>query len=1192
MSDTVESLLKRQKVLANFGDFALQSEDLDEVLTEACRLVGDALGTGRAKVLEIEPGGESLFLRAGVGWDPGVVGHVHIPMGERSSESYAIEAAAPVITQDISQEPRFDVPPFMKEAGVVALANVPVFLPGRRAYGLLQVDDTVPRDFDENDTEFLRTYATILGPVIDRLLKLQELRASEERFRLTVGAATDYAIFVTDAEDCIIDWLPGAVAVFGWSAEEALGQPGAILFTPEDREAGEPEREIETARREGYAPNVRWHQRKDGSRVFIEGSVRALHEIQGGREGFLKIGQDVTQWREADERLRLSEERFQQIAQAVDQVFHIVDPAAGKLLYVSPAYERVWGRSPEPLFEDLRPFLEAIHPEDRARVAAAQARPMEARNEMEYRILRPDGAVRWIRDRVFPALTPDRKPEWRVGIAEDITKRKLAEMALLDRERELQTLTDALPVLVSYVDAERRYRFINKVYETWFPRRREEIIGKPVREVVGEAAYAEVAHHMDAALRGERVTFSQFLPYADTAGRHIEAEYIPRQAPDGSIEGFYTLVQDVTTRKAAEQALRESEERYRTLFNTIEAGFCVIEVILDGTHRPVDYRFVEANPAFERHTGLVDAVGRTARELVSDLEPFWIDTYGRVALTGEPARFENGSEPMGRWFEVRAQRVGEPKAYRVALLFSDITERRRAEERLRELNETLEAQVAERTADRDRMWRLTTDVMLVARFDGTITAINPAWERLLGWCEEQLLGRAFFDFVHPDDLPATLAEAGRLSEGVTTFRFENRYRAKDGSYRWISWIAVPEDGLIHAVGRDITAEKERQAELEAAQEALRQAQKMEAMGQLTGGVAHDFNNLLTPIVASLDILQRRGVGSEREQRLMEGAAQSAERAKTLVQRLLAFARRQPLQPVAVDIADLVRGMADLVSSTTGPQIRVAVEVEDDLPPAKADPNQLEMALLNLAVNARDAMPEGGTLRITAAAEEVKGPVAGRLKLKPSKYIRLSVADTGVGMDKDTLARAVEPFFSTKGVGKGTGLGLSMVHGLTSQLGGALVIHSRPGLGTNVELWLPQSQDRPEAAAPAVGLEQAQGRGTVLLVDDEAFVRLSTAELLEDLGYQVLEAASAEEALGVVRNGTPLDLVVTDHLMPGMTGSDLARTVRTLRPGVPVLIISGYAESEGIEPDLPRLTKPFRKDELVASLAGLAGGPAS
>jgi signal transduction histidine kinase len=259
---------------------------------------------------------------------------------------------------------------------------------------------------------------------------------------------------------------------------------------------------------------------------------------------------------------------------------------------------------------------------------------------------------------------------------------------------------------------------------------------------------------------------------------------------------------------------------------------------------------------------------------------------------------------------------------------------------------------------------------------------------------------------------------------------------------------------------DVTERIREQERLSQAEEKLRHAQKMDAMGQLTGGVAHDFNNLLTPIVGALDALQRKRVGGEREQRLISGAAQSADRARTLVQRLLAFARRQPLQATAVDIAGLVKGMADLISSTTGPQIKVSVEIAENLPPAKADPNQLEMALLNLAVNARDAMPEGGTLRISADEESIA--LGHRSGLAPANYLRLSVADTGTGMDEAVLAKAVDPFFSTKGVGKGTGLGLSMVHGLALQLGGALVIQSRRAVGTNVELWLPLSHEPAES----------------------------------------------------------------------------------------------------------------------------------
>jgi CheY-like chemotaxis protein len=278
-------------------------------------------------------------------------------------------------------------------------------------------------------------------------------------------------------------------------------------------------------------------------------------------------------------------------------------------------------------------------------------------------------------------------------------------------------------------------------------------------------------------------------------------------------------------------------------------------------------------------------------------------------------------------------------------------------------------------------------------------------------------------------------------------------------------------------------------------------------------------------------------------------------------------------------------MAQLIESTTGPQIRVVVDVAKEVPLAHADPNQLEMAILNLSVNARDAMTQGGTMRISASPEQVQG--AHRSKLKPGSYVRISVADTGTGMDEAILARAIEPFFSTKGIGKGTGLGLSMVHGLATQLGGALALSSRPGLGTNVELWLPVIE-RSSIAIETVPDARQAGRasGTVLLVDDDEMVRMSTADMLADLGFSVLEAASAEEALRIIERGEHFDVLLTDHLMPGMTGVDLAHAVRARLPKTPVLIISGFAENEGIPSDLPRLTKPFRQAELEATITSL------
>lgn len=471
----------------------------------------------------------------------------------------------------------------------------------------------------------------------------------------------------------------------------------------------------------------------------------------------------------------------------------------------------------------------------------------------------------------------------------------------------------------------------------------------------------------------------------------------------------------------------------------------------------------------------------------------------------------------------------------------------------------------------------------------------------------------FYGGLHDDDREPTMAAFTAAIDPEQRALYDVEYRTVGKEDGIVRWVAAKGRGIFNEAGRclrvagtavEITSRKcaeealrELNATLEAriatalkerdaVEEALRQSQKMESMGQLTGGVAHDFNNLLTPIIGSLDLLQRKGVGGEREQRLIAGAMQSAERAKTLVQRLLAFARRQPLQSVAVDIGLLVHGMEDLVSSTTGPQVKLAIDVSADLPWARADHNQLEMAILNLSVNARDAMPDGGTLRLSARTETV-GP-GHRSGLNAERYLCISVADTGSGMDETTLMRAAEPFFSTKGVGKGTGLGLSMVHGLVSQLGGALTLQSQIGIGTTVELWLPVCAAEAHVDAVPDKVISPIAPGTVLVVDDEDVVRMTTADMLVDLGYRVIEASSAEEALRLIGEGAQFDLLVTDHLMPGMTGTDLACAVRDLAPERAVLIVSGYAETAGIDKKYARLTKPFRRDDLADSLRQLRG----
>lgn len=705
---------------------------------------------------------------------------------------------------------------------------------------------------------------------------------------------------------------------------------------------------------------------------------------------------------------------------------------------------------------------------------------------------------------------------------------------------------------------------------------------------------------------------------------YFSFSYSPIRNETGQIAGVFCPVMETTARvfgerraafllnleyqlRAAPSARAACDAACEAIGRALDGVICTFnEFDPDGEHIEVtsEWRADSIPSVLGRHrladwgaarvADLLSGMPERVEDICADLRTAGTATEAAYTALGCRASMNVPLVRDGRVRAMLAIGVAAPRRWsddQVALALETVdrvwqaTERVRTERRLRELNETLEQRVAETAADLDRVWRNAGDIfIMIDSENGVFQRVNPATTAILGWSEAELLGHPVFDFMHPDDIERSFAAMERTRSNVLP-AFENRYRTKDGDWRTIAWVAAPEGQVIYCYGRDVTAEKVRQLELETAREALRQSQKMEAMGQLTGGVAHDFNNLLTPIVGGLDMLQRKGLGGEREQRLIAGAMQSAERAKTLVQRLLAFARRQPLQSIAVDIAKLIAGMGDLVSSTTGPQIKVVIEAPDDLPPAKADPNQLEMALLNLCVNARDAMPDGGTLRVSTSAEMIDGGHCS--KLRPDIYIRLSVADTGAGMDEATLARAIEPFFSTKGVGKGTGLGLSMVHGLASQLGGALTIRSRPGLGTNVELWLPVSTAVPEAVEvmPERGVATT-ARGTALLVDDEELVRMSTADMLNDLGYEVIEAASGEEAMRIIEGGERFDLLVTDHLMPGMTGIDLVNMVRERRPSLPVLVISGYAEDEGIEVDIPRLTKPFRKVELASSLQAL------
>ena len=447
---------------------------------------------------------------------------------------------------------------------------------------------------------------------------------------------------------------------------------------------------------------------------------------------------------------------------------------------------------------------------------------------------------------------------------------------------------------------------------------------------------------------------------------------------------------------------------------------------------------------------------------------------------------------------------------------------------------------------------------------------------------------------HPDDATTTMEHRRHLVQGGPTERFQNRYRHKDGSYRWLSWSSTAEDGLIYATGRDVTAEREAAEALRRTEEQLRQSQKMEAVGQLTGGIAHDFNNLLTGIIGSLDLMQKRvtqGRYGEIE-RYTTLAKTSANRAASLTHRLLAFARRQPLDPKPVNVNQLVASMEELLRRSIGEQIRLDIVAAGGLWGTFCDPHQLESALLNLAINARDAMPDGGVLTIETANAWLDARYAADLRdVEPGQYVALSVSDTGVGMSPAVQARAFDPFFTTKPIGQGTGLGLSMVYGFARQSEGHARIYSEQGQGTTVKLYLPRhgaaAADAPGTAAETVQPKARSGE-TVLVVEDETSVRELVVDVLNDLGYRALEAPDGPASLQVLRSPERIDLLITDVGLPGMNGRQVADAAREHRPGLKVLFITGYAENAAmangfLAPGMEMVTKPFAIDALATRI---------
>jgi PAS domain S-box-containing protein len=643
-------------------------------------------------------------------------------------------------------------------------------------------------------------------------------------------------------------------------------------------------------------------------------------------------------------------------------------------------------------------------------------------------------------------------------------------------------------------------------------------------------------------------------------------------------------------------------QRFRDMFARSQS----FSALLQGP----EHRFVLVNPAFLQLVGHRDLIGLTVREAIPEIEgQGLLEPLDDVFASGNPfigkdvkivlrCKAEGNADTRYLDFVYHPIRGASGEVSTIFVEGFDITERHAMEEalrvsevRLRQLNADLERRVIERAQARGLTWQLSPDLLGALNSKGYFETSNPAWQTVLGWSEAEVAGMSIFDLLHPDDVEHTRAGFELTLVGQPALRFANRYRCKDGSYRWISWVGIQEDNFVYCTGRDITAERAAEAELLAAQEALRQSQKMETIGQLTGGIAHDFNNLLTGILGSLDLVRRRMEANEFDDiaRFMDAASNSAKSAAALTHRLLAFARRQSLESRPNDLNRLVTGMEDLLKRTLGERIELQCVLAEDLWTALTDANQVESAVLNLAINARDAMPNGGRLTIeTVNVQLDKEYTSLHEDVRPGDYVAISVSDTGVGMSPEVLARAVDPFFTTKPPGEGTGLGLSGIYGFAKQSRGHLRLYSEIGHGTTVKLYLPRAlQSAVDLSLVSKVPPRGQGE-TILVVEDDTTVRLVICDSLKDLGYNIFAAPDAREAILLLRTSQHVDLLISDVVLPHVNGRKLAATARGLRANLKVLFVSGYAENatvrgDFLDPGMDMLTKPFALDALAAKV---------
>jgi PAS domain S-box-containing protein len=883
-----------------------------------------------------------------------------------------------------------------------------------------------------------------------------------------------------------------------------------------------------------------------------------------------------------------------------------VDLSNGFRSQRSPEYLYLHGLPPSAVNDSHEQWVARVHPEDRERVEkyfVAAVAGSDKHYKAEYRIIRPrDGETRWIRAVAEIERDGQGRALKLVGAHLDITDQKKAEATVQESEGRLRAIADALPFLISYLDNDQIFRFINKPYESWFERPLSDIINRNVRDVMGPAMYEARRPFIERGLAGESLSYEADFPRSRGTAR-TEIVHIPHRDQAGRILGLYTVVTDITARKLAEKVLSESEERFRSIADSAPVPMWVSR--LDGLRQFVNRAYHEflgvslgeaLNFDWRKalHFDDIERILREQRAGEGSRKPFVLE-----------ARYRR-HDGQWRWLRSESQPRWGPAGEHIGFIgvAHDVTASKEAEQALTELNETLERRIEDRTRQLAASEALIQTffhhssecyAILVEENDGhfRFAEINPATLRLYKKTRELVVGRMMQEVLGAESATEIEAHfAACLREGAT-----GRYERTQGD-AVIEAIVTPapqEPGAPRRVvvsAHDVTERRRLEQQLQ-------QSQKMEAVGQLTGGVAHDFNNMLTLVIGGLDIIGRQmanlpnPTALTRMERGREMAVQGAQRAASLTTRLLAFSRQQPLNPQALDANTLVAGVCDLLHRAIGETIALETVLGKDLWRMDADANQLENALLNIGFNARDAMPNGGKLIIETANAVLDRTYTSSLNedMKPGEFVMIAITDTGTGMDKTTQRRAFDPFFTTKEVGKGTGLGLSQVYGFARQSAGHVRIYSEIGEGTTVKIYLPRGVSDTKAPVTDEGnkLSRWTGAETILVVEDDDRLREYASEVLEELGYHVMRASNGATALEILSGKDHIDLLLTDVVMPGgVNGRQLAEAAVGKRPGLRVLYMTGYTRDaivhQGrLDLGINMISKPFSLEQLASKV---------